>query len=119
LLPRFGDDVDRPVFQGLEGALRSFLDQTGTDNDRDGMLDHDFLQEGETIHARHFDVEGNDIGNLFGDAFGGYERIGRGGHHLNTGIAGEHVAESLANDGGIVDDEDANFAGTGWRIHMR
>jgi hypothetical protein len=64
--PRFGDDVDRPIFQGLEGALRALLGQAGTDHHRYRVLRHDLLQEGQAIHARHLDVERDHIRHLLG-----------------------------------------------------
>jgi len=72
LVPRrgFGDDVDRAIFESLEGALRALLGKTRTDDDGDGMLAHELLEEGEPVHAWHFDIQSNDIGYLLRDAIG-------------------------------------------------
>ena len=52
-------------------------------------------------------------GTCFADAVGGDERVAGGSDHFNGGIGGEHLAQRLAYQRGIVDDEDSNS----WRAH--
>ena len=68
-----------------------------------------FLQEGEPVHARHFDVERDHVRHLLGDALGGDKRIAGRGDHFDLRIGGEHLAQRLAHHGRVVDDQYANF----------
>ena len=104
-----GDDIDGAVFERPESALRPFLGEAGTDHDRDGVLAHDLLQEGETVHAGHFDIEGDHVGHLFAHALGGDEGIAGGADDFDSGVGRQDVGEGLPDDGGIVNDQDANF----------
>jgi len=36
------------------------------------VLGHDGAQEGEAIHARHLDIERDDVGHFLADAFDGH-----------------------------------------------
>ena len=84
---RLGDDLDRAVFERLQRALRAFFGQARTDDHRDRVLGHDLLQEGQAVHAGHFDIQGDDIRHLFGDALGRDEGIAGGADDFNFRIA--------------------------------
>ncbi len=75
------------------------------------MLAHDLLQEGQTVHAGHLDIERDYVRHLFADPLGGDERIAGGADHLDSRIRGQDLAQRAAHHRGIVDDEDANFRG--------
>ena len=83
---RLGDDFDSAVFERTQRALRAFIGEARTDHDRNWVLGHDHLQECEAVHARHLDVEGDDVGNFFGDAIGGDEGIGGSAHDFDLGV---------------------------------
>ena len=38
--------------------------EAGAHHHRNGMLRHDLLKEGQAVHARHFDVQGDDVRDL-------------------------------------------------------
>jgi hypothetical protein len=52
------------------------------------MLRHQFAEEGQTVHARHLDIEGDHVGHFFADAFGGGKRIGGGAHDFDPRVGG-------------------------------
>jgi hypothetical protein len=62
-------------------------------------LRHDLAQEGETIHARHLDVEDDDVGKLDLEATGRGIGVRRRAHHRNFGISSEDRAQRLADGG--------------------
>ena len=99
---RLGDDVDRAVFKRFECALRAFVSETGANDNGDGVLAHDLFEEGEAIHARHFDVERDDVGDLFCDAVGGDKGIAGGGDDFDFRVGVEYLAQSLAHNCGVV-----------------
>ena len=106
---RLQDDVDRPRLQRLEQRLRPFLDQRGAHDDRHRPLRHQFAQEGDTVHARHLDVQRDDVGHLFLDVAGSGEGIGGGGDHLDLRIGGQDRGHRLADAGAVVDDQHTNL----------
>jgi len=57
------------------------------------VLAHDLLQERQAIHARHFNIEGDYIGNLFADTFRRDEWVGSGSI---TSISGSDDNTSLS-----------------------
>ena len=106
---RFGDDFDRPILERLESALRALLGEARTDHDRYRMLGHDLLQERQPIHARHLDIQGDNIRHLFAHPLRRHKGVGSGPHDLDFRVAGEDFAECLSNHGGVVHDKNANF----------
>jgi len=77
------------------------------------VLAHDLLQEGQAVHAGHFNIQRDDIGHLLAHAFSGDEGVTRGADYLNRRVSREYVAQCLAHHRGIVNDEDANS----WLAH--
>ena len=105
------DDVDRPGFQGLKQGLRPRLGQGRTHHHRDRPLGHQLAQEGDAVHARHLDVEGDDVRNFLGNALGGDERIGRDADHLDLRIGFQDRRQGLPNRGRVINDQNADLVG--------
>jgi hypothetical protein len=68
-----------------------------------------FCKRCQPIHARHLDVEGDDVRQLLADALGGYKRIAGGGNHHYFRIRGENLVQCLTDHGGVIHDKNANF----------
>lgn len=68
---------------------------------------HEFAQEGQTVHARHFDIQCDNIRFEAEDHVAPDIRIGSSPHHFQHGIAGEFLGEHLAHQDRIVYDEHA------------
>ena len=98
----FGDEVDRAQPQGLQRRLRAFRGQRRDHHHRAGPLDHDAVEAGQAVHLRHVDVEGDDVGLEAGELAQRLQPVARE-LHLEVGFAGEHLAEQLPHQGGIVD----------------
>ena len=98
-----------PYSSALQRGLRALLGQARTHHHRDGVLAHDLLEEGDAVHPRHLDVEGDDVRHLLADPFGGHEGIGGRRHDLDLGSEDRIFGQGLADHRRVVDDEDANF----------
>ena len=106
---RLQDDVDRPRLQRLEQRFRAFLDQRRAHHHRQGALRHQLAQEGDAVHARHLDVQGDDVGHLLLNVARGGKGIGGGGDHLDFRIGGQDRGHRLADAGTVVDHQDTDF----------
>ena len=58
------------------------------------MLRHQLAQEGDAVHARHLDVERDDVGHFVLDAPRRDERIGCRADHLDLRIA-DRIVDSV------------------------
>ena len=112
---RLGQHFHGAEFQRLQRGLAGWLGQRTDDDRRHGMKVHQLLQEGEPVHARHFDVQGQHVGLERKDLVAGHVRIGRGADHFDVRLSRQGLGQDLAHDGGIVDDQNAYFAAT---VHM-
>ena len=102
-------DVDRAGLQRLHQGLGSGLGQGRAHDHRDRPLGHQLAQEGDAVHARHLDVQGDDVGHVLGDATRGDEGVGGHAHDLDAGVGGQDVDQSLAHTGRVVDDQNADL----------
>jgi len=107
---RFGDDIHGTDFQGADGRFRSGACEFGTDHDRHRTLGHESFEKSQAIHSRHFQVEKNEVGRNFFHFVHGDEGISR---HVDTEstLLGKHGNQDLADDSGIVHNEDVQNPG--------
>ena len=75
-----------PYSSALKRALRALLGQARADHHRNRMLAHDLLQECQPVHARHLDIEGDDVRHLFCDSVRGNKWIACRGDDLDLRI---------------------------------
>ena len=61
---RFGDDLDCTFFKRAQCEFRPASGHPGADHHGHRHFRHDFLNESEAIHARHFEVGNDDIGRF-------------------------------------------------------
>jgi len=113
---RLGDDFDRTPLEREDGlaAVRPHLRRA--DDDRQRVLFHDLAQEGEAVHARHDDVEDDDVGSDLPHELDGLVRVGREPDDVDARLSGEEAVEGEPNGLGVVDDQDADVAGCGHRL---
>jgi hypothetical protein len=76
-----------------------------TDDHRKRILVHDLPEERQAIHARHFEIEDDDVGALLFHFLHGDQRVVRN-TRLNAALRAQECADGLPDDGRIVDDED-------------
>ena len=86
------------------------LGQARADDHRDRVLGHDLAQEGQPVHARHLDVQRDDVRDLAADLLGGDVGVGGGAHHRDFRVGREDLGEGLAHDRRVVDDQHADRA---------
>ncbi|OQB89482.1 MAG: hypothetical protein BWX86_02448 [Verrucomicrobia bacterium ADurb.Bin122] len=104
------EDIDGADAEGFQCGLGASLGQGAHDDDRHGPVLHDEAQECEAIHPGHFDVEGDDIGLQAFDLVARDVGIDGGADHLDFRVGGEGVGDEFTHDGGVIDDENADFA---------
>ena len=101
---RLGQDVDRAQFQRAQGHVAAVLGVAGADHHGQRSLAHQLAQEGQPIHARHFDVEHDHVGGKARHLLLGDQWV-RGDLDVDVGLAGENGEDGLANYGRIVHHE--------------
>ena len=100
---RLEDVVDGTDFEGLHGVL---IEGGGEDDVRDFHLALDELfEDAETIEAGHFDVEENEIGDMFLDERDGFDSIFAFGDQIDFGKALEQEGEFFSRGFFVVNDE--------------
>jgi hypothetical protein len=105
----FAQHVEGPEPEGFEGVFGTALREGAHDNHRDGPALHEDFEEGEAVHARHLDVQRDDVGVEFLDLVAGGVGIDGGADDLDFGVSVERIGRHAADHGGVVDDEDADF----------
>jgi len=106
---RLLDDVHGAVFQGFERRFRSLFGQGGADDHGDGVLGHQFFQKGDAVHARHFHIQGDDVGDDRLHVFCRNVRIRGRADNSDGRVGGEQFRQGLPDHGGIVDNKDLDL----------
>ena len=106
-----GDDRSGTGSQRLEGGLRAFFGQRRADDHRRRAFGHYFLEEGNAIHARHFNIDDQYVGPDRTHPLQRKERVGGGTDHFDAGVGGQRLRDDLAYDSGVVDDHYLDFIG--------
>src|SRR5229473_8200901 len=75
---------------------------------RQGCSAHDQPQSFHSVHARHFQVERDDVGMELLDLLQREGAVHRRAHHFDGWVALENRGDELAHQCGIIDDEDAD-----------
>ena len=83
------------------------------------MMFHQNSEEGEPVHAWHFEVERQDVWSEPGDLFTCHIGVGSRANHFEVGILGECIGDCLTDERRVIDDEhaDSSAAGLGgWAV---
>ena len=107
---RFADHINRAGLQRLKQRVGTIFHQRGTHHHGNGVLAHQLAKKCDAIHPRHFDVQRDDVGYLFGDVTRGGKGVCRCGDHLDLWIGREDLLQRLAHAGAVINDQHANFA---------
>ena len=103
-----GEHVYRTGLDGVHRRLRARLRQRTHDHHRQRMMLHEDPEKREAVHPRHLEVERQHVGIEGDDLLAGHVGITGGTHHLDLRILAQGVADRLADERRIVDDEDSN-----------
>ena len=106
---RLGDEIHRADFERPQRGVGAFLGQRGNHDHRHRAQRHELLKEGDAVHARHLDVERQHVGIKLLDLLARDDRIGNGAYNLDIGIGGQHAANQLPHQCGIVGDKYADW----------
>ena len=71
---------------------------------------HQLLQERQPVHARHLDVQRQHVGLERQNLVARHVRIGRRADHFQVRLSRQGFRQDLADDGRIVDDQNADFS---------
>jgi hypothetical protein len=66
---------------------------------------HEFFQKLEPAHARHIDVEGDDVGAMLQQQLARFVRIGRGADDFDVRVRRQQTGEQPPDGGRIVNQE--------------
>ena len=114
-----GDVVDGPQLQCAKRGVGTILGQRRDHHDRHGPHAHQPFEELDAVHARHLHVERQHVGIERLDLLARDDRVGRGAHDLEVGVARQDAGQHLAHECRIVDDEDARRPTSGGRGGIR
>ena len=81
-----GDEIDGADLKRLQCDFGTDLRERRHHDHGRRPERHDLMQEGESVHLRHLDVEGDDVGIQRFDAFARDVGIGGGADDLDVGI---------------------------------
>ena len=73
------------------------------------MLRHQLAQERDSVHARHLDIERDDVGHILLDTARRGEGIGGRADDLDARIGAQDVGQGLPDRGRVVDDQNADL----------
>src|SRR5690606_24512850 len=79
--------------------------ERGKHQDRDRTLRHDVLDGGHTVHHRHFEIHGDDIGPQFCSFFHSFTAIAGDTDDLQLGVLPNNVFQPQLKEIGIIDDQ--------------
>ena len=100
---RLGDHFHGADFK----SGKSSVGDRCTHDDRHGMLAHELSEEGQAVHARHFDVEQHHGWNEFFEHLDGFVGVAGGGH-FESGVGFDDGFERLAHNGAIVNNQNVH-----------
>ena len=107
---RLGHKIKRAQRQGLQRD-RSSLRAVGTHHDdRQAVAAHDFLEHVDAAHARHFQIEGHDLGLQLFDFSEAEISVHGGAHHLDRTVGLQNLWNQLPHERGIVHHQYAHRA---------
>ena len=109
-----GDKIHGADFERPQRGIRAFLGQRGDHDHGHRAQRHQLLKKGDAVHARHLDVERQHIGVKLLDLLARDDWIGNGAHHLDFRIGGQHAANHVPHERGIVGDKYADWLLTHW-----
>ena len=107
--PWLEDDVDGARLQRLHQGFGAFLRERRAHDNRDRALRHNLPQEGDAVHARHFDIERDDVGQVVLNTLRRDEGVGRRAHDADVRIALEYADQGLAHRGRVIDDQNLDL----------
>ena len=97
-----------PRAKCFEGRVGAFFRMRAEENDGKRSAAHDQAQGLHAVHARHFEIEGDDVGLELFDFFQGEGAVHRGANDFDGGIAREDRGNQLPHERGVIDYEDTD-----------
>ena len=105
---RLGDEIECAERQRFQRERRAFLGVRADDDHRHVMLARDLAQHFDAVHARHFQIERDDVRAQLLNFSQADQAIHGGADDFDRGIAEQHLRNQLPHQRGIIDHQDAN-----------
>ena len=109
-----GDEADRAGVECRHRRLAALLGQRRAHHHRRGALVHQLAQEGDAVHARHLDVQHDDVRPVGRHLRHREQRVASGADDLDA-TGGQLLGHEAAHHRRVVDQEGAHRARTGHR----
>src|SRR4029077_11873015 len=109
-LLRLGDKVDGAKSESFKSGVGTLLGVGAKKNDGHGSTTHDEAESFHAVHARHFQIEGDNVGAQLLDFFQSESAVHCRAHDFDGRIAGEHSGNQLPHQSGIINDKNADAA---------
>ena len=107
---RFRQHFHGAILQSFESRLARGLRER-TDHDHRQRIElHQFLEKRQAVHARHLDIQRQDVRAQADDLVSRNIRIRGRAHYLQIRLRRQGFAQQPADDGRIVDDQHPDFA---------
>jgi len=100
------DEIDRSQFQGKQRLARPLGGERRDHDHRQGPQPHQLVEELQPVHVGHLDVERHHIRVEQLDLLARIDRVFGGADHHDVAVAAQGAGQDLADEGGIVNDED-------------
>src|SRR5580693_493893 len=100
--------IDGAEREGFESGIPALFRMGAEKNDRHRSAAHDQTERFHAVHARHFEVEGDDIGMQLFDFFQSESAVHGGADDFDGRVAGKDRRNEFPHEGGIVDDENSD-----------
>ena len=110
---RLFDVVHGPAVQGLQCHVGVASRQRADHDDGHGIAGENGIQCLQAVHARHLDIERNDVGTVLFHFLQSVLSVACLGHYGETGLGIDNVGEEFTKDERVVDNQDADR----WPIH--
>jgi hypothetical protein len=108
---RLADDVDGAHAQCLDSRRRARLGERADDDGRNRVVLPELPQEAQAVHARHLDVERDDIGLVLQDHLPRLAGVSGATHDLEVVVRAQGIAQQLPRDEGVIHDDNAGAGG--------
>ena len=106
---RLGDEIKRAKRKGFQSERSAFLGVRADHDDRHAMLARDLAQHFDSVHARHFEIERDDVRMQLFDLAEADQAVHRRADNFDVWVVRERLRNELPHERGIIDHEDADL----------
>jgi hypothetical protein len=98
----FQEKIHGAQFQSFKRGIAAFAGKAAHHQNGRRILRHNFLQSVQTVHARHFHIQCDDVRMELGNLFQGFDPIPGRSHHLDFGIGIYQPGYRITRKSGVI-----------------